>query len=73
MNVQRDVHEVQGNFVIAEGQVWLPGSYESRQAADFAFVFSYQALQDLQDAANQRAGGTGGTITMADLLAKGIA
>lgn len=55
-----DVTESEGKpaFVISSNEVWLPGSYESRKAANYAFRFSCGVLQKLQDSVNP-----GGTIT----------
>lgn len=58
-----------GTFVIADAGGWLPGVYDSRETAQSAFQFSCEALEELQDAANLRAGGTGGVITSGDLQA----
>ena len=56
-----------GHFVISSGGVWLPGSFESRRAANYGFRFPYEQLSELQHKANDREGGTGGTITFKDL------
>lgn len=56
-----------GTYSISSRQVWLPGVYEDERTAKYAFRFGDEALQRLQDAANKRAGGTGGVITYADL------
>lgn len=56
-----------GTYVISSGGCWLPGAYDSRLAAYFAFRFSGEALQRLQDAANARGDGI---ITRADLNAE---
>lgn len=63
------IHEVRGNFVISSHGVWMPGSYESKRAARYAFRFRNEELKKLQDAANARVGGAGGTITLEDLKA----
>lgn len=47
---------------ISENQQWLPGSYESREAALLAFKWNGTILQDLQDSVNP-----GGIITL-DML-----
>jgi hypothetical protein len=60
------IHKVGDGFVISSGGTWLPGSYESERAARYAFRFSADDLQRLQDAANARGDGT---ITFADLQA----
>ena len=56
-----------GVFAISSHQVWRPGAYEDERAARFAFRFGDETLQKLQDAANARAGATGGVITWGDL------
>lgn len=38
-----------GEFVISSYQVWRPGVYESRRAANYAFRFDDRVLQQLQD------------------------
>lgn len=57
-----------GTFTISSRRVWLPGVYESRRAARYAFRLPDQTLQRLQDEANAWAGGTGGVITFERLL-----
>ena len=54
-------------YCISSHQVWLPGVYEDTRAANRAFKYDDFILQKLQEAANIRAGGQGGTITNADL------
>lgn len=56
-----------GQFVISSHQVWLPGCYEDERTARYAFRFSHEILQRLQDDANARAGGKGGVLTWGDL------
>lgn len=56
-----------GSYAISADGVWMPGAYESAEAAELAFGFPDVILQRLQDAANNRSGGIGGTITLADL------
>lgn len=62
-----------GECCISDGGGWLPGAYESREAAELALVHAttdhYRMLPRLQKQANERNGGTGGVITLADLLA----
>lgn len=50
-------------FVISSHYCWLPGAFESRRAAWYAFQFSNDELRSLQDKA-----GTG-VIRLADLKA----
>ena len=56
-----------GAFVISSHQVWIPGIYEDERTARFAFRFSDDTLQTLQDLANATAGANGGIITWCDL------
>lgn len=58
-----------GIYNISSQEVWLPGRYKDERTARYAFRFSHAELQKRQDAANARAGGTGGVITYADLQA----
>lgn len=50
-----------GTFVISSHQCWMPGVYESKQAARYAFQFSDSALRKLQNDSEE------GVITMDDL------
>jgi hypothetical protein len=59
--------EVDGEFCISEHQCSIPGAFATREGAIHATDLSDETIQRLQDAANARAGGTGGTITNADL------
>lgn len=68
---QNMIHEIDGHFVISSRDVWLPGAYETRRAANAAFRLDCAELQKLQDQANERAGGTGGLITEVDLSGLG--
>lgn len=43
-----------GAFVISSHQVWLPGCFESERAAKYAFRFSNEELQELQNAACEK-------------------
>jgi hypothetical protein len=62
------IHELDGGtFVISSGHSWLPGRYESRQAANYAFRFPDQALSRLQTEKNLENGGTNGLIKFCDL------
>ena len=61
------IQKIESGYVIGANQVWLPGVYESKRAARFAFRFNDEELQDLQDMVNKRAGGVGGRITLEDL------
>lgn len=56
-----------GSFVASEHGTWIPGSFDTLAAARAAFKVSNARLQALQDRANARAGGVGGTITLEDL------
>lgn len=64
MAVYKVVLDEKELYTISSGHAWLPGVYESRRAALYAFRFANETLQRLQDAAN--AGG-GRVITFADL------
>jgi len=61
------IHKVESGYVISSGGTWRTGVYDSLRAARYAFRFPDATLAQLQKSANQRAGGTGGVITMADL------
>lgn len=61
------IHKTEGGYVISSHRVWMPGCYEDERTARYAFRFDDEVLQRLQDDANARAGGTGGTITWGDL------
>lgn len=54
------LYKVESGFVISSRGVWLPGCYEDERTARYAFRFSDETLQRLQDDANARAGGAGG-------------
>ena len=58
---------VDNGYTISAYRSWLPGVYESERAARNAFKLDDEVLQNLMDAANARAGGSGGTITEADV------
>ena len=58
------IYEVNGHYAISSGHMWLPGCYESKEAAHYAFQFDDQTLQDLQDSVNP-----GGIISMSMLKA----
>lgn len=65
--MERNIYHVgNGQFAIADAAGWLPGVFESRHAAQLAFDV-WPKLQALQDEANEKAGGTGGVITL-DML-----
>lgn len=53
-----EIHRVENNYVISSHGYWLPGSYESAAAAIYAFRFTDEILQALQDTVNP-----GGVIT----------
>ncbi len=61
------IHEIDrgvqtGRFVIASHHCWMPGAYESREAAVFAFEFCEDHVVRLRDDANAT---NDGIITMA--------
>jgi hypothetical protein len=41
--------ETNGRFVIGSGGSWLPGAYQTRSAARYAFQFSDQELHELNE------------------------
>jgi len=61
------IYSVDNGYTISAYRSWLPGVYESERAARNAFKLDDEVLQSLMDAANARAGGSGGTITEADV------
>ena len=61
------IYSVDNGYTISAYRSWLPGVYESERAARNAFKLNDKVLQNLMDAANARAGGSGGTITEADV------
>lgn len=65
----RMIYPVNSEFVISENGTWIPGSYESEEAARLAFDCSDIDLHILQNRKNEQAGGKGGTITLADVQA----
>lgn len=56
-------------YVISSGGAWLPGSYEDRRTANYAFRFPDDVLLRLRDQAKTRAGRQRGVITWGDLEA----
>lgn len=52
-----------GNYVISENGVWMPGCYSDKKAAELAFEFTDDELQKLQDEKNK----TTRIITLEDL------
>jgi hypothetical protein len=46
------VHETKNGFVISSRGSWVPGVYEDRRAANYAFRFGDDNLQSLQDTLN---------------------
>ena len=62
------IRKLDGGYVISAYSTWLPGFYESERAAQNAFKLPRNVLESLMDAANERAGGSGGAITEADVL-----
>ena len=61
------IYPIENGYTISAYRSWLPGVYESERAARNAFRLDDEVLQNLMDAANARAGGSGGTITEADV------
>jgi len=61
------IYPIDNGYTISSYKSWLPGVYESERAARNAFKLRDEVLQGLMDAANARAGGSGGTITEADV------
>ena len=61
------IYSVDNGYTISAYRTWLPGVYESERVARNAFKLDNGVLQGLMDAANARAGGSGGTITEADV------
>ncbi|MCW1844201.1 hypothetical protein [Prosthecomicrobium hirschii] len=43
-----------GHYVIADGDVWLPGIFADRATAIAAFRYDARTLQSVQDAMNDR-------------------
>jgi hypothetical protein len=56
-----------GEFVISDAGGWLPGCYDTAVTARAAFRLPIERLEQLQQMANDRAGGTGGVLTLEDL------
>ena len=56
------IYEINGHYVISSGHMWLPGCYESRATAQYAFQFQDEVLASLQESINP-----GGIITLAML------
>ena len=76
MNDTRCVHTVYNpadggapSYVIAENQMWLPGSYATPEAARYAFDLPDKRLYELQERINNVVHGAGRLITLADLAA----
>lgn len=63
------IYPVDSGFVISSQSVWMPGVYANRRAANYAFRFSDDELQALQDRENAANGGNGGVITFEMLQA----
>jgi hypothetical protein len=62
------IHAVKNNkFVISSHQVWMPGAYDNKKTARYAFQFPDEVLRKLQDNANINNGGYDGVITLNDL------
>ena len=62
------IYKVNDGYCISFGGTWLPGVYDNSRTARWAFKFPDEALSKLQEEANSRAGGTGGTIVYDDLV-----
>lgn len=58
------IHEHEGRFSISSHQVWRPGCYESKAAANYAFRFADEVLAELQREAIAK---TDGIIRYSDL------
>lgn len=54
------IHEIKEikTFIISSQDVWLPGSYNSKKTANYAFRFTDEELSSLQESINP-----GGIIT----------
>ena len=63
------IHELDGKYSISSRQVWVPGCYDTKRAARYAFRFSNAELEALQKRKNEENGGTCGVITFEDLKA----
>ena len=61
------IHEVNGKFVALSRGVWIPGVFEDKRTARFAFRLPDEVLTQLQQEANVRAGGRNGVLTWGDL------
>lgn len=48
------IYQTDNSFVISSRQVWLPGSYADKRAANYAFRFPDEVLQRLQDEVNAK-------------------
>jgi len=48
------ISKVDNGFVISSGGLWLPGCYDSERAAKYAFKFSEEDLQALQNEVNAK-------------------
>ena len=59
------------SYVIAENQMWLPGSYASEEAARYAFDLPDERLYELQERINNVVHGEGRLIALNDLKAAG--
>jgi hypothetical protein len=62
------IYKVDDGYCISSGGTWLPGVYNNTRTARWAFKFPVEALSQLQEEANLRTGGTGGTIVYDDLV-----
>lgn len=63
------IYRVGDNYVISSKDVWLPGNYDSRGTATWAFQFPDAVLSELEKEINQ---GQQRPITRADLEARVI-
>lgn len=57
-----------GGFVISESEVWMPGAYATREAAEAAFEWPYGALVKLMKLKNE----TDGVIRLADFTEENL-
>ena len=61
------IYEVAHGFVISSGGSWLPGCYESKAAARYAYQFPNETLVRLRNESIKRHGPWKGIITSQDL------
>lgn len=61
------ITKVNGGYVASSRGVWIPGVFEDERTARFAFRLPDAVLHQLQQEANERAGGRDGLLTWGDL------